>query len=364
MVCTREMTTGSESGAYATRKRKKEEQRSSNEKKKKNRSDDDGEEENSNAMSQDQAGTTPNSTDLEAEDGEDDDVISFVDIENEEQLQTASVAATGLLPSKSDGDVSGKTDINELEKMLNQRDKEGNFLYSLLKPSIFTETMEELYRICRQPSTYATRFDYFKWTGSVKVRFSGTVPEELAKEFSIGTALPSKKGCLAINGNYFPMEGILTLYLRTVDWKVRDVKTDSWHEWLYVTRNKKTTKAIGLYSSRRFSKGEIIGPYDGAVYWSKKNGDKKGPECPAELHERVRALTKGAYVDGPDCTCLVSPLVTTEHRPLRGMMMGFRFMARASSNRRTKEANVEILRNGFVVATKTIKKNTELVSPL
>ena len=183
---------GSPSREGARNKRKSSNEREEENNGQKRRGGTAGDGTTSNAMPPEgSAGKTANDmlqASVATENGEDDDVVSYVDVKDEEELMTLSMAAKELLPQESnEGDRSDSIDEAELAKMLDEKDAEGRRLYSLHKTSMFKVTMTRLYRICRQPSTYAVSSEWFKWSGTVTVAFQGTLKNDLYARFEEGS---------------------------------------------------------------------------------------------------------------------------------------------------------------------------------
>ena len=160
----------------------------------------------------------------------------------------------------------------------------------------------------------------------------------------------------------------MILSLRGLD-KSRKLR-QVWHDWLYVARkdySKKDPISYGLFSCRRFQKGETIGPYAGNIVWENTFTKERWESRQARLLEldklflNATAFEMKGFVQTTEeetSIRIVSPLVTAERKVEDRLFMGFEFMARDN-----KKFNVEITSNGLVKALKILRKGDELVAP-
>ena len=142
-----------------------------------------------------------------------------------------------------------------------------------------------------------------------------------------------------------------------------------WCDWLYVARtdiSKKDPISYGLFSCRRFQKGETIGPYVGTIVWekryTKKEREGKQPLLPAPDDEVMEAASnmKGFLLRTEEGIRIVSPLVRPETELENRLLMGFEYMAQDN-----KKFNVEVTSEGLVRPLKILRKGDELiVAPL
>ena len=296
-----------------------------------------------------------------------DDILPGIKPEHGQKVEDAFVAAIKVQEGKSLGDAV-ITEKAELEKLLEGAEV-GSTPYTL-NPGV-TASMEELYCVCRQPSSF-DKFcgKFFQWELSYKTLLNKPSVEDGVLEALEGAApvMSSQEGTELDNPmKQYPMiprECRLILSIRGVNTANEPV----WIEWLNIREslNGKARKQWGLFSSRRFAKGEVIGPYCGKVINTWESCQEKELAHQTLAPEKVGASAEGPYVSGKNgILCLVSPWVReNETGPLK-LLLGFQYMVRSSSARvGNREPNVEITKNGFVVAARTLKKGAELISPL
>jgi hypothetical protein len=146
-----------------------------------------------------------------------------------------------------------------------------------------------------------------------------------------------------------------------------------WLEWLYVSKSTLKSAGLGLFTTREFPVGSVIGYYVGPVVYQ---GDEAGGERP-----RTAELVKAGVVPTPYSITLrdkngywrvVSP------EPVRpeedaSLLFGLHYMnnacetytneAKTSQKKGTKFQNCELVEDGSVQTIKKVSKGDELFAP-
>ena len=237
------------------------------------------------------------------------------------------------------------------------------------------ENIEMLHRVAHLPHMFSDLYlSLYKWTLVHKktVGFNQQAyRDDVLSAASAGVIFQTAADPLEF---HLSKHANMILSLRGLD-KSRKPR-QIWCDWLYVARTDYTKKgpiSYGLFSCRRFQKGETIGPYVGNIVWEKTcskeemearqpQKEARQPLFPALDEEVVKAASKmkGFVQTTKESIRIVSPLVRAEREVETRLLMGFEFMTQDDKN-----FNVKVTNEGLVQPTKVLRKDDELiVAPL
>ena len=278
--------------------------------------------------------------------------------------------AAGVL-AKENGKT--KPEDENLREVQEETTDVGNSIQRLHEVAHLPHKFSDLYLFL-----YKWRLDHTKTIGGSQVKaYRSDVMLEANASVLEGqngkSHIAEKPGNTKSTKFHLSKHGNMILSLRGLD-KSRNQR-QIWCDWLYVARTDRNSKqpiSYGLFSCRRFQKGECIGPYVGNIVWEKAC-NKEDKEAKQPLKETSRPLLpamdenivhlaskmKGFVQTTEDSIRIVTPLVSAERKVEDRLFLGFEFMAQDN-----KQCNVAITDNGLVKATKVLKKGDQLFAPL